>query len=52
MRNNAAVNHKTLYNTGEFIRVGKVGEHKKELSAEIIEKFDMWIKSNLKDSED
>lgn len=32
---------------GSFIRAGKVGKYKEELSPEIIKQFDAWIKKNI-----
>ncbi|KAF5292702.1 hypothetical protein FQR65_LT11170 [Abscondita terminalis] len=51
MRNNKAVNHDNIYKKSGFIRNGKVGEHKKMMSDEIMKKFDAWIEENLKDSD-
>lgn len=35
----------------KFIRKGKVGAYKEEMSEEYIKKFDDWIEENLKDSD-
>lgn len=48
MKSNSALNHENLYNKTGFIRVGKIGEHKKEMSPEMIEKFDKWIYESIK----
>lgn len=42
LRNNNLVNE-----DGSFIRAGKVGKYKEELSPEIIKEFGAWIKKNI-----
>ncbi|KAF5302066.1 hypothetical protein FQR65_LT08616 [Abscondita terminalis] len=48
MKNNAAVNHESIYRKGGFMRDGKVGAHEKAMSSNMIEKFNSWIEENLK----
>ncbi|KAF5302063.1 hypothetical protein FQR65_LT08613 [Abscondita terminalis] len=51
MKNNAAVNHNSLYKKSGFIRSGKVGDHKKVMSDEVNKIFDSWIEENLKNTD-
>ncbi|KAF5307586.1 hypothetical protein FQR65_LT18385 [Abscondita terminalis] len=51
MKDNKAVNHDTLYEKSGFMRAGKVGGHKKEMSAEVLREFDSWIEENLKNTD-
>ncbi|KAF5302061.1 hypothetical protein FQR65_LT08611 [Abscondita terminalis] len=51
MKNNEAVNHDTLYQKSGFMRSGKVGDYKKVMSEEMIQKFDSWIEESLKDTD-
>lgn len=56
MKNNKSVNyegflemhkkHKLIEDEGCFIRSGSVGGYKEEMSEELINKFDLWIKLN------
>lgn len=50
-QNNPALNHNDVYELTGFIRIGKVGQHLKEMSPEIIEKLDIWSKQCVKDSD-
>ncbi|KAK5638165.1 hypothetical protein RI129_012460 [Pyrocoelia pectoralis] len=60
MKNNSAVNYEKVikerkqYNPtgdGAFIRSGKVGGYKEEMSSELINKFDEWIKKNIENTD-
>ncbi|XP_031347355.1 sulfotransferase 1E1-like isoform X1 [Photinus pyralis] len=51
MKLNKAVNHETMYQATGFIRKGIVGGYKQEMSPEILEKFKIWIRESLKDSD-
>lgn len=51
MKNNSAVNHDALYQKSGFMRSGQTDEHKKEMSEEIIKKFDSWIENSLKNTD-
>lgn len=48
MRKNPALNHNDLYKESGFIRKGKVGTYKEEMSKEWIEKFENWTEECLK----
>lgn len=59
MKSNASVNyesivemnraHKITEDQGAFMRSGKVGGYKADMTPEIIKKFDEWTKKNLED---
>ncbi|KAK5638504.1 hypothetical protein RI129_012799 [Pyrocoelia pectoralis] len=60
MKNNSAVNYEKVlkdrkqYNPtddGALIRSGKVGGYKEEMSPELIDKFDEWIKKNIENTD-
>ncbi|KAF2881052.1 hypothetical protein ILUMI_25120 [Ignelater luminosus] len=48
MRKNKAVNHDDIYKERGFIRSGKVGGYKEEMSEEMIKIFDDWTKEYIK----
>lgn len=50
MKNNPAVNHDNLYKKSGFMRKGKVGGFKEELSADMIRRFDIWTDEFLSGS--
>lgn len=43
LRSNGLTNNED----GSFIRIGKVGSYKEELSPEVIKQLDAWIKKNI-----
>lgn len=57
MKNNDSVNYESILDlnrkfkitedSGSFMRAGKVGSYKAEMTPEIIAKFDAWTKENL-----
>ncbi|KAK5638164.1 hypothetical protein RI129_012459 [Pyrocoelia pectoralis] len=60
MKNNSAVNYEKVINDRKqydptvdrgFIRSGKVGGYKEEMSPELINKFDEWIKKNIENTD-
>ncbi|KAF5277397.1 hypothetical protein FQA39_LY06210 [Lamprigera yunnana] len=50
MKENEYVNHNDFYGKPGFIRCGNVGDHKSKMSADLLSKFDEWIKKNVQNT--
>uniref|UniRef100_A0A1Y1M845 Sulfotransferase domain-containing protein n=5 Tax=Photinus pyralis TaxID=7054 RepID=A0A1Y1M845_PHOPY len=60
MKNNPSVNHQCFSDEmkrknhqleGDFMKSGSVGGYKREMTDEMVQKFDRWIEENITDTE-